>query len=100
MNKAYLAIAMVALAAAGCSKPNTHTPAAGASGADIFKTVCIECHKIENGKIFELAANKANAATIAKRITEGGVVMPSFPNIKGEELKSLSQYVIENSKVK
>lgn len=100
MKKTYLTIAMAALAMAGCSKPNDYTPAAGASGADIFKAACIECHKIENGKIFELAADKANAAAIAKKVTEGGKIMSSFPNIKGEELKSLSQYVIDNSKVK
>ncbi|MDO8466051.1 MAG: cytochrome c [Gallionella sp.] len=100
MKKAYLTITVAALAMAGCSKPNNYTPAAGASGADIFKAACIECHKIENGKIFELAADKANAAAIAKKVTEGGKIMSSFPNIKGEELKAVSQYVIENSKVK
>ena len=100
MKKAPFIIAMATLTMVGCSKPNNYTPAAGASGADIFKAACIECHKIENGKIFELAADKASAAAIAKRVTEGGTVMPSFPNIKGEELKAVSQYVIENSKVK
>lgn len=101
MKKIYLILtAVAALAMAGCSKPNTYTPAAGASGADIFKAACIECHKIENGKIFELAADKAAPAAIARKITEGGVVMAPFPNIKGEELKAVSQYVVENSKVK
>ena len=100
MKKAYLALTVAALAMAGCSKPNNYTPAAGASGADIFKAACLECHKIENGKIFELAADNAGAAAIAKKITEGGKIMSSFPNIKGEELKGLSQYVIDNSKVK
>lgn len=100
MKKAYLALTVAALAMAGCSKPNNYTPAAGASGADIFKAACLECHKIESGKIFELAADNASAAAIAKKVTEGGKIMSSFPNIKGEELKGLSQYVIENSKVK
>lgn len=100
MKKAYLALTVAALAMAGCSKPNNYTPAAGTSGADIFKAACLECHKIENGKIFELAADKASAAAIAKKVTEGGKIMSSFPNIKGEELKGLSQYVIDNSKVK
>jgi mono/diheme cytochrome c family protein len=100
MNKTHLAMTMMALAIAACSKPNAYAPAAGASGADIFKAACIECHKMENGRIFELAADKANAAAIAKKVTEGGVIMASFPNIKGEELKAVSQYVIENSKIK
>ena len=100
MKKAYLTITMMALAMAGCSKTNDYTPAAGASGQDIFKAACLQCHKIENGKIFELSGDKANAAAIAKKVTEGGMIMPSFPNIKAEGLTGLSQYVIENSKVK
>ena len=100
MKKAYLALTVAALAMAGCYKPNNYTPAAGASGADIFKAACLECHKIENGKIFELAASNATAAAISKKVTEGGNIMSSFPNIKGEELKGLSQHVIDNSKVK
>lgn len=85
---------------AGCSKPNGYTPAAGASGEDIFKAACLECHKIENGKIFELAADNATPAAIAKKVSGGGMFMASFPNIKGEELKAVSQYVADNSKVK
>lgn len=100
MNKTCLTVSLLALAVAGCSKTNNYAPAAGASGADIFKAACLECHKVENGRIFELSADKANAATIARKITEGGVMMPSFPNLKGEELKAVSQHVVENSKVK
>lgn len=100
MKKTYLALTVAALAMAGCSKPNNYTPAAGASGADIFKAACLECHKIEGGKIFELAAEKANPAAIADKVTKGGPIMPSFPSIKGEELAGLGKYVIENSKVK
>lgn len=100
MKKAYLTITMVALAMAGCSKTNNYAPAAGASGEDIFKAACAECHKKEGGKIFELSGDKAGAAAIAKKVTEGGVMMPSFPNIKTEELTGLARYVIENSKVK
>jgi mono/diheme cytochrome c family protein len=100
MKTTYLTITMAALAMVGCSKVNNYVPAAGASGEDIFKAACLECHKIENGKIFELAADKANAAAIAKKVTEGGLMMSSFPGIKAEELAGLSQYVVENSKVK
>lgn len=100
MKKAYLTLAVAALAIAGCSKVNNYTPAAGASGEAIFKAACIECHKIEGGKIFELSADKASAAAITKKVTEGGLMMPSFPGIKANELTGLGQYVIENSKVK
>lgn len=100
MKNAYLALTMAALAMAGCSKTNNYTPAAGASGEDTFKAACAECHKKEGGKIFELSADKASAAAIAKKVTEGGMMMPSFPGIKAKELTDLSQYVVDNSKVK
>lgn len=100
MKKVYLTITMAALAMAGCAKTNNYAPAAGASGEDIYKAACAECHKKEGGKIFELSGDKASAAAIAKKVTEGGMMMPSFPNIKAQELAGLGQYVIENSKVK
>lgn len=100
MKKAYLALTMTALVMAGCSKTNDYAPAAGASGEDIFKAACAECHKKEGGKIFELSGDKASASAIAKKVTQGGMIMPSFPNIKTEELAGLGQYVIDNSKVK
>jgi cytochrome c551 len=99
MKKQYL-IAVAALAMAGCAKTNTYTPAAEATGGDIFKGACLECHKVENGRIFELAGANATAAAIAKKVSEGGLIMPAFPNIKAEALAGVSQYVIENSKVK
>ena len=100
MKKTYLTLAMAALVMAGCSKTNNYTPAAGASGEDIYKAACAECHKKEGGKIFDLSGDKASAAAIAKKVTEGSMMMPSFPGIKAKELTDLSQYVIENSKVK
>ncbi|MDO8810665.1 MAG: hypothetical protein Q7J38_01365 [Gallionella sp.] len=38
-----------------------------ASGEDIFKAACAECHKKEGGKVFELSGDKASAA-IAKKL--------------------------------
>ncbi len=81
MKKICLTLAVAALALAGCSKTNTYAAAAGASGEDVFKAACAECHKKnDNGKIFELASDKANATFVSKKVTEGGVIMPSFPN--------------------
>jgi mono/diheme cytochrome c family protein len=100
MKKTYLTITMLALAMAGCSKTNNYAPASGASGENIYQAACAECHKKEDGRIFELSGDRASAAAIARKVTEGGTIMPSFPNIKGEELNGLSQFVFENSKVK
>jgi len=100
MKKVCMTLAVATLAVAGCSKTNNYTPAAGASNEDIYKAACLECHKKENGKIFELTAANGSASAVAKKVTEGGLMMPSFPNIKGEALAGVSQYVIENSTVK
>ena len=83
MKKAYLALTMTALVMAGCSKTNDYAPAAGASGEDIFKAACAECHKKEGGKIFELSGDKASASAIAKKVTQGGMIMPSYPASRG-----------------
>ncbi len=100
MKKVYLALPLVALAMAGCSKTSDFTATAGATGEETFKAACAECHKKENGKIFELSGDKASVVAISKRVSEGGMMMPSFPGIKGDELNALSQYVVENSAVK
>ena len=100
MKKVYVTLALAALALAGCSKTNNYAPAAGASNEDIYKAACFECHKKENDKLFELTGENATASAVAKKVTEGGLMMPSFPNIKGEALAGVSQYVIDNSAIK
>lgn len=81
---------------AGCSKPNDYTPAAGMSGEAIFKATCAECHSLdEKGYYFELTGD----TDIGKKIVEGGMTMPSFPNISGDALKSVEAYVAEHSRM-
>ncbi len=81
---------------AGCSKPNDYTPAEGMTGEAIFKATCAECHSVdEKGYYFELASD----ADIGKKVREGGMMMPSFPNISGDALKSVEAYVAANSSV-
>jgi len=97
MKAVFYALPLVLLAT-GCSKTNDYTPAAGVAGADVFKAVCADCHQADgNGKYFELTADKATTDAIAKKINEGGMMMPGFPNIKGDSMTALSAYVLENS---
>lgn len=82
---------------------NDYTPVANASGEDIFKAACAECHKADksNPKIlYSLAPEKANQAAIADKISNGSMMMPRFPNIKGEQLSSISEYVLSHSSQK
>ncbi|MFC1750186.1 c-type cytochrome [Pseudomonadota bacterium] len=100
MKKLSLVIPFALLAMTGCSKTSDYAPAAGATGEQIFTAACAECHEKTDGKIFELSADEASVAAISKKVSEGGMMMPSFPGIKGEALTGLSQYVVENSKAK
>lgn len=83
---------------AGCAGSNDYTPAAGAPGGKIYADACSGCHKAISE--FAIPADKANAAAIAEKVGKGSMMMPSFPNIKGEGLDALTQYVVENSKRK
>ncbi|MCG8667990.1 MAG: cytochrome c [Pseudomonadales bacterium] len=103
MNRAKalgLVVIGAAVAMGGCSKSDDYAPEAGADGKAMFETACIGCHApISEGIYFELTADKAKPAVIAEKITKGNIAMPGFPNIKGEQLESLSLYVISASKV-
>lgn len=85
---------------AGCSKSSDYTPPKEASGEDIFKASCVECHKEAAPKLFELAEDSATTDAIKKRIAEGNMMMPKFPNIQGESLDKLAEYVLTNSSTK
>ncbi|MCW8929032.1 MAG: c-type cytochrome [Gammaproteobacteria bacterium] len=93
-----LTAATTTLLLAGCSRD--YTPAAGATGEDIFKGACLECHEAIEGKdnvYYELANDKKNAEFFAKKISSGSLMMPKFPNITGDNLKAVSQYALEHS---
>jgi cytochrome c551 len=99
MKKLFLlSAAMITLLLAGCSRD--YTPAAGASGEDIFKAACMECHEAIEGRdniFYELSSDKKNAEFITNKISSGSLMMPKFPNITGDSLKAISQYALEHS---
>ncbi len=100
MKSSYVLIAFVVAVATGCSKTSDYTPASGVSGAEIFEAACVECHKDAAPKIFQLKADNATPASIKKSIAEGNMMMPKFPNIQGESLDALVEYVLANSEKK
>ncbi len=98
MKKLLLLTAATTILLAGCSRD--YTPAAGASGEDIFKAACMECHEAIEGRdniFYELSSDKKNADYFAKKISSGSLLMPKFPNITGDSLKAVSQYALEHS---
>ena len=98
MKKSLLIIATTSLILTACS--NEYAPTADASGEDIYKAACMECHKPVEGKdniYYELTADKKNLAYIEAKISEGSLMMPKFPNLTGNSLKAVSQYALEHS---
>lgn len=98
MKKALFLMAAASLTLAGCSRD--YTPVTGASGEDIFKATCMECHEAIEGKeniYYELSSENKNAAYIANKVSSGSLLMPKFPNISGDNLKAVSQYALEHS---
>ena len=101
MNKTLLFIASSALLLAGCSRD--YTPVASATGEEIFKSACMECHEAIEGKeniYYEVASDKKNAEYFANKISSGSLLMPKFPNITGKNLQAVSQYAADHSAVK
>lgn len=82
----------------GCSRD--YTPAAAASGEDIFKGACMECHETIEGKdniFYELTAENKNIEFFSKKISGGSLLMPKFPNITADKLTAVSQYALDHS---
>ncbi len=79
-----------------CSGTNDYTPVPGATGQSMYAASCAGCH---NGEFhhWQLTPEEQNAAYIKQVINEGTMGMPAFPNIKGKELDTLVQFVLDNN---
>lgn len=94
-----LVIGTALLALNGCSKD--YTPDQNASAESVYRAACAECHQKDSaGMIFTFESKNANIGYIKERIANGNMMMPSFPNIKGEQLQQLSDYILKNSNSK
>ena len=102
MKKMTLLLAVSALVSlVGCSKTDSYTPPASASGEDIFYANCTKCHKPEAaGSVMTLSSAMANKDAIIQKIHKGSMSMPAFPNIKGEPAQRLAEFILANSKTK
>ncbi len=102
--KKILCVAAAAVVLSGCSGSKDYTPAAGATGKDIFAQACVGCHtsinETELTTFWEMTAENTNAAYVSAKITQGSMRMPSFPNIKGAELEAITTFVLEHNKSK
>jgi len=93
-----LSIIVVVIFLDGCSRE--YAPDSSASGEQIYQAACLECHKpAANGSIYTLKAKNANAAYIAEKVHGGSLLMPSFPNLKSDDLTKISIYALEHSAI-
>lgn len=102
MKKVTLLLAAAGLTSLiGCAKVDNYTPAATASGEEIFSLNCTKCHKPNtDGSVLVLSASMANKDAIIKKVQSGSMSMTAFPNISGEPAERLAEYVLTNSKTK
>ncbi len=102
MKKKMLLVAASAVILSGCSDSKDYTPAAGASGKDIYANACVSCHgpinETELTTFWEIPTVNANVAHVTAKITQGSMRMPAFPNIKGAELEAITAFVLEHNK--
>ena len=81
----------------GCSRD--YAPDSKASGEEIYRSACAECHQAdETGIIFTIDTKNANPTYIAHKVKTGSLMMPKFPHLKADDLKKLSAYVLEHSR--
>lgn len=82
----------------GCAKNSDYMPSAGATGESIFKGACANCHSPVNGKVMMLRPEMANSEAIIERVRNGkGFGMPAFPNLMGDSVQMLADYLLENA---
>jgi len=99
MKRILIGLPLMLLLLTACLRTDEYSPAANATGEDVFNNACIGCHQPkEGGHYFELDSGMANVAAISARVSKGGFIMPAFPNIKDELMHSLSEYVLTLNK--
>lgn len=96
-----LLVIFVLLVLVGCGKTNDYTPAADASGEEIFGAVCTQCHTpISREVVMVISEGAATKEGIIKKVQSGSTRMPAFVNIQGEAADRLAEYVLANSQTK
>ncbi|CAE6509959.1 MAG TPA: cytochrome c [Nitrosomonas nitrosa] len=100
MRKIPLLMVCALIVLSGCSR-DKYMPEASATPEIIFKEACAKCHTPVNGKVMALSPSMANTEAIIDRIRNGkGFSMPAFPNLMGDSVEGLAQYILENSETK
>jgi mono/diheme cytochrome c family protein len=92
-----IAISGLTAVLSGCGGPSDFSPAEGMSAADIYASTCQSCHG-ENGAgkfgfLFKIVGSESSPEEMAAALTEGGSIMPSFPNLSDEQRLMMAAYI-------
>jgi mono/diheme cytochrome c family protein len=90
-------ISLLSLMLAGCSGSNDYKPTTGVDNETIFADACAGCHGDRGhgkfGFLFKIAGSEEPPEMLAEKITNGGHLMPAFPNFTKEEAVSVANYI-------
>lgn len=104
MMKKLALIATSTVMLSACSGSSDYAPEAGVAPMDMYKAACMNCHSpvdVDGKTVFwQIAPENANSAYVKAKLTEGSMMMPAFPNVKGEQLDALVKFVLENHQTK
>lgn len=92
-----LSIPAMVLMLSGCVGPNEFTPAPGMSAEDIFASACQGCHGEKGagkfGFLLKIAGDADAAEELDEKVSHGGIIMPSFPNIGDADRAALAEWI-------
>jgi len=99
MRHKKLSFLALLLSLTACS--DDYVPRATSPGRTIYLEACARCHsgEPENPKMYYWSINpkNINARYIAHKVNAGSLTMPAFPNIQGESMRKLSEYVLQHN---
>jgi len=99
MQHKKLSLLALSLSLLACS--DDYTPRPSSSAKTIYLEACARCHsgETENPAMYYWSINPKNINTryIAYKVNTGSLTMPSFPNIQGESMNNLSEFVLQHN---
>lgn len=94
--KRLLLLAVAGLGLSACGQ-NDYRPTADATAETMFAEACESCHGVAGegkfGFLLKIAGSQHPVEELASKITNGGHVMPAFPNIDPAQTTALAQYI-------
>jgi len=98
MHYKLLNLAILITCLSACS--DEYTPRPSSSARTIYQNACAKCHqgKPENSNMYwSINPKNINTRYIAHKVNAGSLTMPNFPNIQGESMLKLTEFVLQHN---